>query len=451
MAQPPTKNGQRNPPQMPRNYAAQLGTLPPKSSSVSRKEPTGKKPAPVSDANQHDEVIRRAKSEGFDLKVDPRVGKASKSAPPPKKPLALHEIPQDALDEMPDEFTTSKAFAQPRIRENANGGRGAPTNRPQSIADLRAAADAKRRHDAAAFAPPQNEEMPYTRTTELPSGYHRVSLPSRGVPYDFKEIFVRPLNVDDLGAIAAANATKSQTAMIDAVANCVVQDVRDLTEPDFRFVMYWLRLNSFTRSPFSLTWTSRYGNQNTSIVSMPDVEIVELKMTEEEFAQWRAKGISIPTMRDTEAIEEIDMENPAIRFKAERAQYVYLPEAPTAGRSWFADRIEFMNSRGLAILEDIRDFANLITHGVQETLKVTDALFDPRVAPGHLTEAADRVEALMQNATDPNQITGFMELISDLRNEAKSIREKLDAGEQALPREEVIGFSINLMNFFPSI
>lgn len=217
------------------------------------------------------------------------------------------------------------------------------------------------------------------QVTRCPPGYSRIEVPSRCKPYKAKgvtDIFVRPLLVEDAWAIASAVEANDYTSVIDALQPAVVQDLRDLTEPDFTYIRYWLRINSYKRSPYTFRWLSRYGNRLQRVLSMANLETIELKLTDEEIAEYAAKGICFPTVRDAEAIANAknDTRN-SILSLADRAQYVVLPPAiaeQVAPGQWLQARIEYLKTQPVEFLEDVRDFRDKAQHGVREFFEATD-------------------------------------------------------------------------------
>ncbi len=89
--------------------------------------------------------------------------------------------------------------------------------------------------------------------------YSSVELPSRFAFYGFTDLYVCPFRAKHLGKLQKANREQSLLAMVEAVsAVCYTTAPAfagrpmafELTLPDFFFVLYWLRLNSFTKSNY---------------------------------------------------------------------------------------------------------------------------------------------------------------------------------------------------------
>lgn len=296
----------------------------------------------------------------------------------------------------------------------------------------------------------KNGATPRYVKTSVPEGWTRISVPSNCVPYDFKEIHVRPFDVTDLAGLAVSRKHGNYTMFLDVIDNAVNVDVRDLTGPDQRYLMYWWRITSYVDTPYDVTWISRYGNENKVSINKTNLKTVELKMTEEEYAPYKEMGIVFPTVRDSEALQE-EMSD-EMRFLMERAQYMRGdPDAENYAQS----KIDQLKAGGIAILEKIRDFSKQIEHGVIETIKVTDSQFEPNAAVEYLDRAA---VALMytaengeENGIEASIILQQIERARDLAAEAAEIKEKLAIGEPILPKEEVVTLNINVTAFFPEI
>jgi hypothetical protein len=86
-----------------------------------------------------------------------------------------------------------------------------------------------------------------------------LALPSRFAYYGFKDLYVRPLLARHIAKLQKAHREQSLLPIVEAVSSVVfTTDQRyagralafDLTLPDFYMVLYWLRMNSFTKSNY---------------------------------------------------------------------------------------------------------------------------------------------------------------------------------------------------------
>lgn len=464
--------------------------------------PTSKTPASARP------LVHRGAPHGLKgVKIDPAVGKKQPKAPPLNPTGGPRPIPRDPLDaEMEaDGPYTEVAFQQapppaaPQKRtglirhtppQSPQGQQGRPMVMAPVEDEHRAALNTAGRPLLARGAPAVSEtpsvaevketllgsagvlppvvsvtrserpsevfsEAPLVRSA-IPKGFQRITPPSGCIPYDFEELYIRPFTVEVLANVMGATQHGSQTMMFDALAPCLHQDIRDLTESDLRFCMYWWRLNSFTRSPFTVSWRSRYGNQCTTLLTEGKMKIVPLSMTRAEMVEYHKKGIRLPTVRDSEAIagyEKTVDKNDRDRsmWLLRRAQYVHL-EHEVDPSDYFTERIKVLNERGPEFLEDIRDFARKIEHGVTEVLQESDDKFEPEAAAQHLRNTAAALAAFQEQADLDAQTTlTYAEKIADLNAEAEEIEEKLAKGETPVPRKEDVVLTFDIMSCFPGI
>ena len=309
------------------------------------------------------------------------------------------------------------------------------------------------------IAPPLESRQVAQR---VPPGHQRVGLPSMFIPYSFKELIVRPLNVGELAMIASANEQDDFTGLLDALANCLNEDIRDLTGPDFRALLYWLRLNSYPRSPYTVKWTSRYGNKNEMRIRDTTLEIKKLEtLTSEQYQTFRSKGIRFPTVRDAERQKHYQAD-PRMRFLYDRAQYLHVDE-PDPETGWIGARISLLEKSPIEVLEDIREFVALTgNYGVTESIKTHDAAFDSVKGEAYLrTTAQDIMDAVnsVKDTAPSDFLIARAERAQELLEEAEAIAQHIQgqAGvpvEQQKPyetREETIVLSISMMDFFPQV
>lgn len=87
-----------------------------------------------------------------------------------------------------------------------------------------------------------------------------IAVPSNFAFYKFKDLYVRPFRGLHLAKLSKAHKERSLTPIIEAVSSVLSTTEGNvpglgyyLTIPDFYFVLYWLRLNSFTKSTYQHT------------------------------------------------------------------------------------------------------------------------------------------------------------------------------------------------------
>ncbi len=79
-------------------------------------------------------------------------------------------------------------------------------------------------------------------------------LPSEYIPYEFKELFIRPFTGAELKLISRAAATQDIEPLLRAIDLTMDQSVLDLTLGDFYYVMMWLRTYSYPKTPYIVEW-----------------------------------------------------------------------------------------------------------------------------------------------------------------------------------------------------
>lgn len=89
---------------------------------------------------------------------------------------------------------------------------------------------------------------------EVTPMHEDVFLPSEFVSYAWKDIQVRRFNVQEIRAIVRARTSGSMRHLIRALDATITRPVTDLTVGDFWYLMYWHRLNSYKKTPFTIHW-----------------------------------------------------------------------------------------------------------------------------------------------------------------------------------------------------
>lgn len=104
-------------------------------------------------------------------------------------------------------------------------------------------------------------------------------LPSNYLYYDFKALRIRPFVWQDQIDLAVCRGSGNLRFMLEVIGRCIDQPLQKLTLGDFAYICYWLRLNSYTKSPVVVTWkcascahenTTKLHHKTTEIVEIPD-------------------------------------------------------------------------------------------------------------------------------------------------------------------------------------
>lgn len=279
----------------------------------------------------------------------------------------------------------------------------------------------------------------------------RQEFASLGIPYNgVTSFWLRPLDVDTLALVHAAQQAgkipgqelDGLTKLLDALNPCIKDfDIRDLTVPDFYAFLYWLRINSYPSSPFTVPWTSRYGNENTTRLSYSSFTFKELDMSLEEYREWKKKGISFPTVRDMEVLSDLDISQ-ADRWKITYAQYVYLDEPISA--SHMAKKVAKLKTMGADIIAQIDIFASKAEHGVVEQIKVKDANFNLDSAIAFVQTETIRLGQILDIAMESDdsetqaRLVNMGAYLDERLKEYTRLKEAKDNNFVYLPEEEVV-------------
>lgn len=86
------------------------------------------------------------------------------------------------------------------------------------------------------------------------AAFEDVWLPSEFVSYPWKDLQVRRFNIDEIRAVVRSRTSGNLRHLIRAVDGTLSRPITDLTVGDFWYLMYWHRLNSYKKSPFTIQW-----------------------------------------------------------------------------------------------------------------------------------------------------------------------------------------------------
>jgi hypothetical protein len=297
----------------------------------------------------------------------------------------------------------------------------------------------------------------------------RQDVPSLGVPYGITHLWVRALTVPMLAQVHAAQSTganperqqQALTMLIDALKPTIKDfDIRNLTAPDWTSHLYWLRLNSYPRSPLTIPWTSRYGNDNVTRVTSSNFEFEELKMTREEYLDWQKKGITFPTVRDMELLSDPSLSDET-RWTITYAQYVYIEGPPTP--DLMRRKIAKLEEYGVGHIALINEFADKCSHGVIEQVRVRDEKFDLDNAIDYISNEVDTLASILDQAYSTTDGDETLSSLIALTNQAKVRADELtmlrkvkenngltENGQRFVPESEVVAIaSANATMLFP--
>jgi hypothetical protein len=221
-------------------------TTKPPNSTLSQRQQLVPEPKIVPSPKLGPSVRKRPEAKGpvdpSTLTLPPMQGEAEEVAPMRSSPGIRRGLQKPAT------LSAPSTMAEARAAVAASAAKRDPNYQPPST---EVAAGPPKLSTAARPAADGGRAVVQLKASDVPHGYTRQSLPSRGVPYfgpsGWREAYVRPLRFGDLARLSSAAKESDFSAMLDVLNNCIHQDIRELTQSDFRFLLYWWRINSFLR------------------------------------------------------------------------------------------------------------------------------------------------------------------------------------------------------------
>ncbi len=181
-----------------------------------------------------------------------------------------------------------------------------------------------------------------------------LDLPSRYAFYDFKDLYVQPFRGRHLAKLSRASEEGSTLHMVEAVSSVLSNTQGDrnlgfrLTASDFYFVLYWLRLNSFTKTAF-LHETTCSAQKHLDLIADNKLEPSTLRHKEiisksslridmldkipdpaDYPLEYQGVYLKPSTMQDAiEFTEHPRFDDPEFRYAAQLAVNIHVPGAKT--------------------------------------------------------------------------------------------------------------------------
>ena len=191
-----------------------------------------------------------------------------------------------------------------------------------------------------------------------------LDLPSRYMNYDFKEMHARTLKPREISTLFYSAQNEDMTVLIDVLRHTVDDNFDKLSVPDFYYVMYWQRLNSYKNNSIEFPWKSKYGSDEKYVLTWDNIKIDYLKVAPEVLQTYTDIGIREPTVADLMSIERNRNTIPDNdKWLYSRAQYI------TEGTT-IDEKLNFLDDMGVEFLEKIREFTDLLDYGVKQETKV---------------------------------------------------------------------------------
>lgn len=180
-----------------------------------------------------------------------------------------------------------------------------------------------------------------------------LALPSRFAYYGFRDAYIQPLRARHLAKLQKAHREQSLLPIVEAVSAVMFTTeptyagrplAFDLSLPDFYMALYWLRMNSFTKSnyvhkticnnPEHIAKVEKGElNEDTlkiqQIITKSELQVVELeKIPDPEvyhFSDTSSMIFRPPTMRDVVEFSEA----PELQDDAQREEFTFLAQLAT--------------------------------------------------------------------------------------------------------------------------
>ena len=221
-----------------------------------------------------------------------------------------------------------------------------------------------------------------------------VFLPSRFEFYPFKSISVLPVGGFHQAKFSRAAKEKLTRHVVEAVSTLLPEgiDAADLTVPDFYFILYWLRLNCYTRAQLVHKGVCRdhkhvaqvrEGKKPAdSLVNLVTVTKTSLKQEElphDYLGDWQPEPSLLEkadyypcTMRDVISLEEDFDDLPPesmdeLEYLADLASFIRIKGNPEAT---LRERIQLLEKANPDELESIALYRQAVSnYGVEEFIK----------------------------------------------------------------------------------
>lgn len=224
-----------------------------------------------------------------------------------------------------------------------------------------------------------------------------IELPSLFQYYTFKDLYVKPFRVNHLGKVAKSHETGSMQTLVEVVSSVLSTPNGDkdiafnLNLHDFNAVLYWLRLNSFSKKQMRVQWECNNEKHthdvasgvkpketlaNTSVYTNSDVEHKYLEsLPDPEHYHLMVDGYGRVDMRPETMGDTIDFmdhpswEDPEFQFTARIASVLDMKH-PDGTCYRLAEKVAVVESLPADAAALALEFAELVdTFGVVEHIE----------------------------------------------------------------------------------
>jgi hypothetical protein len=244
-------------------------------------------------------------------------------------------------------------------------------------------------------ATPAAEEQEETTLADTDSSYFGIHpmLPTAMAFADCDKLSVRPFRLKEKYKLGAARNSQQIRYVIEAVGACIDRSVWSLPLMDFWYICYWLRTQSYSRTPFTVSWACEDREHfrrvalgednektliNQTVLSYSDIQVRPLDMPAlRELAISLSEAgvfLHVPTVADfVERIEHAGEWDPEFAFLVDLAVFI----RPDRHGKTLAQRVEFLRAlsdqpNGEAIVGDLLDAKALLEKGgTKETINAS--------------------------------------------------------------------------------
>jgi len=246
-------------------------------------------------------------------------------------------------------------------------------------------------------------------------------LPTGFAPYEFKSLFLREFELAELKLLYVGMHSKVKPVdhIIRAIQLCANQDVRQLTDGDFEFVLAWLRLHSYPKAPLLVNWTCRQINlvykSDRTFYTGEKLSDRDMALKGIEWETCNTNNVEIVNQYRTPVValddNKLHIEDPDIDFPRVATLpdfHAHIEEFPhekhmaeccrwvKRGNSFRAKLIYLMSRPDNDLYERILEARKTYHHGIMEVMKlrcrVCDHRWEHTTTPRLLTFFADNTE-----------------------------------------------------------
>ena len=214
----------------------------------------------------------------------------------------------------------------------------------------------------------------------------QTNLPSRMAFYPFDKLSIRPYAVQEMAKLGAAKKTGNLRMFVETIGAVIDRPISAITVPDLSYLVFWLRLASFPKRPFTLSWMCAEAEhtaqviegfaphdslKNTSLVTVSDckanyVDLDALQPISDTLASY-GLTLQMPTVADfLSSIEESrDKWTDEALYLSQFASYI----APTQeAKTLQARALRLMQLDSPTLIDDL-----YTCQGVMDNAKVFEA------------------------------------------------------------------------------